>query len=149
MRMEVVEEEFARSNITDHKKGYPYREAKDVGSDSRLFFTANKKWAIGVRYSLREKVFFTLQTRYTGDRALPYTEFNEPGSPWQVVNHPTLIAPGYVTADLALYFPKLMKGLDLTVRAVNLFDKDCYNAGREVLYSLPSRSIFLKLGYNF
>ncbi|MBA7690131.1 hypothetical protein ES703_98655 [subsurface metagenome] len=31
MRMEVVEEEFARSNITDHKKGYRCREAKDKG----------------------------------------------------------------------------------------------------------------------
>lgn len=130
-----------------------YREAKDVGSESfasnRLFYTAEKKWLIGVRYNLREKAFFTLQTRYTGDRILPSTFFNEPGCPWQVVNDPTLSAPGYVTADLALFFPKLIKGLDLTVRAVNLFDKDFYNAGREVLYSLPSRSIFMKLGYNF
>jgi outer membrane cobalamin receptor len=126
-----------------------YREAKDVDNDIRLNYTAEKSGAVGIRYNLKDRAFFTLQARYTGESLLPYTEFNEPGSPYQVLNDPTLSAPGYVTADFAVYFPEIMKGLDLTIRAVNLFDKDGYDAGREVLYSLPSRSIFVKLGYNF
>lgn len=126
-----------------------YRKAKDMDTDNRLYYSADTKGAIGVRYNLREKAFLTFQVRYTGDRALPYYEFNEPGSPWQVLNDPTLEAPGYCTADFAMCIPELVEGLDLTLRAVNLFDKDGYNAGREVLYSLPSRSFFVKLKYSF
>lgn len=146
--IEVTLKVMLFDNLTVFASG-TYREARDADTDIRLNYTAEKSGAIGLRYNLKEKAFFTLQTRYTGESLLPYTEFNEPGSPYQVLNDPTLSAPGYITADFALYLPEIVKGLDLTVRAVNLFDKDGYDAGREVLYSVPARSIFVKLGYSF
>ncbi|UCC40633.1 MAG: TonB-dependent receptor [Candidatus Aminicenantes bacterium] len=135
-------------NLTVFVNG-TYRKAKNVETGARLHYTADTKGTFGIRYSAGEKAFLTLQIRYTGDRSLPYREFNEPGCPWQVLGDPTLEAPEYFTVDFAVYFPKLVKGIDLSIRSVNLLDKDSYDPGREVLYSLPSRSLFVRLGYSF
>ncbi len=126
-----------------------YRKAEDVLATSRLFYTADKQGRAGVRFFAANRVYLTLQGRYTGTRYLPVLKFNEPGAPWQVASDPTTTAPAYITLDFAAYYPNFVKGLDVTLRLVNLLDSDLYDAGREVLFSLPSRGGFLKFSYHF
>lgn len=126
-----------------------YRKALNVDTDEKLYYTADKQAKIGLRYFVSNKAYITLQARYVGHRTLPEVKFNEPDAPWQVTTDPTLSAPAYSTVDLAIFYPNLLKGLDFTTRIVNLLDKDQFYAGREVLYSLPSRAFLVKFGYHF
>ncbi|MDZ7331297.1 MAG: TonB-dependent receptor [candidate division KSB1 bacterium] len=126
-----------------------YRKAEDAITSSRLYYTADKQGRAGIRYFAANRVYVTLQGRFTGTRVLPVLKFNEPGAPWQVTSDPTTTAPAYVTFDFAAFYPNFVKGLDVTLRLVNLLDNDLYDAGREVLFSLPSRGGFLKFSYHF
>lgn len=126
-----------------------YRDAVNVDTNEKLYYTANKQGKIGLRYFMSNKAYITLQARYIGYRELPELKFNEPNAPWQVSADPTLTAPSYINFDLTLYYPNIIKGFDFSARCSNLLDKDLYYAGREVLFSLPSRGIFFKIGHHF
>ncbi|MDZ7264580.1 MAG: TonB-dependent receptor [candidate division KSB1 bacterium] len=128
---------------------FTYRKPRDVEADARLKYTAEMQGRLGVRYFVAQKAYVTLQARHTGERLLPDVKYNEVGAAWQVASDPTLSAPAYTTIDLAIYYPNIYYNFDLTLRMVNLLDHDNYNAGREVLSSLPGRNVFIKLGYHF
>ncbi len=126
-----------------------YRKPRDVETNARLNYTAELQGRVGVRCFVAQKAYVTLQARHTGERMLPEVKFNEVGAAWQVASDPTLRAPAYTTIDLAGYYPNIFDNFDLTVKLVNLLDRDNYNAGREVLSSLPGRNVWVKLGYHF
>ncbi len=126
-----------------------YRKAEDAIAGTRLYYTADKQGRAGVRLFVANRAYLTCQGRFVGSRLLPVLKFNEPGAPWQVTSDPTTNAPAYLTLDLAAFYPNFVPGLDVTLRLVNLLDSDLYDAGREVLFSLPSRGGFLKFSYHF